>query len=413
MKIMKTKNNFFIKNIINRPRSNSIDKNFYSRDQFKQRLLLEKRRAERINSKSTIIVLNTEKYLHHNGSKNNQNSLAELVCKKIRVTDSACLYQNKTFLILLPDTDNSGAHLVCDRLINNLNSFDNHHSKFTFEDLSIETLSYPANKTQSQTANSIPDYTMTRERMMDNLNLSINTYNGHTIAINVIDTFFWDQQVISNFLLHIKKTIKRMIDISGALTGLLLLFPLIFLIAILIKLTSTGPILFKQTRVGYRGKPFTFLKFRSMYINSKNKVHEDYVKQLIQGKNKSINNGSNEKPLYKIKDDERITPIGKIIRKTSLDELPQFLNVLKGDMSLVGPRPPINYEVKAYQHWHYRRILEVKPGITGLWQVSGRNRTTFDEMVRLDIQYAQNWNLLLDLKILIKTIKTIFVADGS
>ena len=136
------------------------------------------------------------------------------------------------------------------------------------------------------------------------------------------------------------------------------------------------------------------------------------MEKLIQNKTNEINNGSENEPHFKIKNDSRITPIGKLIRKTSIDELPQLWNVLVGDMSLVGPRPPIPYEVKVYENWHYRRILDVKPGVSGLWQVSGRNKTTFNEMVILDIKYLENWSLILDLKILLKTAKAVFKAEG-
>jgi lipopolysaccharide/colanic/teichoic acid biosynthesis glycosyltransferase len=134
---------------------------------------------------------------------------------------------------------------------------------------------------------------------------------------------------------------------------------------------------------------------------------------LIKGEHEKINQGDEEKPLYKIKRDPRITRVGKIIRKTSIDELPQFFNVLKGEMSLVGPRPPIPYEVEKYKPWHLRRILEVKPGITGLWQVDGRSKTSFDDMVRLDLRYVQNWSLWLDIKILLKTIRAVVRQSGA
>ena len=150
-----------------------------------------------------------------------------------------------------------------------------------------------------------------------------------------------------------------------------------------------------------------------MFINIEDRMHRDYVTKLIQGEKDQINHGTNKKPFYKIKDDPRITPFGRFLRKASLDELPQFFNVLKGEMSLVGPRPPIPYEVKQYQIWHFRRILEVKPGITGLWQVSGRNQTTFDEMVRMDIKYAENWSLFMDLSILFKTVKAVFSFNAT
>jgi lipopolysaccharide/colanic/teichoic acid biosynthesis glycosyltransferase len=184
------------------------------------------------------------------------------------------------------------------------------------------------------------------------------------------------------------------------------------MIAVAIKLTSKGPVLFKQERYGHLGKPFIFLKFRTMHINSDSSIHENYVKKLINGQNGEINKGTEDKPVYKMSDDPRVTKIGGFLRASSLDELPQFINVFKGDMSLIGPRPPIQYEVNEYKGWQYRRILEAKPGITGLWQVSGRNSTTFDEMVKLDIEYAQNVSFLLDLKILFKTIKAVLSTKG-
>jgi lipopolysaccharide/colanic/teichoic acid biosynthesis glycosyltransferase len=162
------------------------------------------------------------------------------------------------------------------------------------------------------------------------------------------------------------------------------------MIPIIMKLTSPGPVLFRQERVGLYGKHFTFLKFRSMHVNNNADVHKEFIHNLIAKKSSAqTGNDSAGQKIYKITNDTRVTPLGKILRKTSLDELPQFFNVLKGDMSLAGPRPPIPYEVEKYHIWHRRRVMEVKPGITGLWQVEGRSSTTFDEMVRLDIQYAR------------------------
>ena len=202
-------------------------------------------------------------------------------------------------------------------------------------------------------------------------------------------------------------------DILGSIFGLTLFLPLMILIALTIKITSKGTVLYKQKRIGYLGKKFTFLKFRTMHVNSDETVHREYVKKLIQGKNEEINHGTEDKPLYKLENDSRITPVGKILRKLSLDELPQFLNVLSGSMSLVGPRPPIRYEVEDYKNWHHRRILEVKPGITGLWQVYGRSKTTFDEMVRLDLKYVKEKSLKLDIEILLKTWGAIFNTKGA
>lgn len=208
------------------------------------------------------------------------------------------------------------------------------------------------------------------------------------------------------------QSIKRTIDIIGSLCALVLFSPLLIAIAVAIKLTSKGPILFKQPRLGRYGVRFTFLKFRSMYFQSDPKIHRDYVERLISGKQDQAQPGGH-RGLYKIKDDPRVTPLGRFLRKTSLDELPQLFNVLKGEMSLVGPRPPIPYEVEKYEIWHRRRFLEAKPGMTGLWQVEGRSRTKFDEMVRLDLKYAKTWSPWLDIKILLRTPTAVLRGDGA
>jgi lipopolysaccharide/colanic/teichoic acid biosynthesis glycosyltransferase len=194
---------------------------------------------------------------------------------------------------------------------------------------------------------------------------------------------------------------KRSVDFIGSLFFILLFSPFFIVIPILIKLTSKGPVFFRQERSGKGGKNFSFLKFRSMYVNNDATIHKDFVTDFIKGKIKESADG--QKPCFKIKNDPRVTPLGRILRKTSLDEIPQFINVLMGDMSLVGPRPSIPYEIEQYDLWHRRRVLEVKPGITGLWQVEGRSSLTFDNMVRLDLQYIKKWSFFLDMKLLIKT----------
>ena len=183
------------------------------------------------------------------------------------------------------------------------------------------------------------------------------------------------------------------------------------MIALIIKLTSKGPVLFEQERLGQFGARFKCLKFRTMYTNCDSKIHRDYVQQYIAGNAQTAADGNSEKTLYKLTADPRVTAIGRFLRKTSLDEFPQFWNVLRGEMSLVGPRPPVPYEFEVYDIWHRRRVLELKPGITGLWQVSGRNRMRFDEMVRLDLRYSQKWSLWLDLKILLATPWALISGD--
>jgi lipopolysaccharide/colanic/teichoic acid biosynthesis glycosyltransferase len=207
--------------------------------------------------------------------------------------------------------------------------------------------------------------------------------------------------------------IKRLMDVVGSLFLLTMLSPVFFLIAAAIKLTSRGPILFRQQRIGEHGTPFTFLKFRSMYVNNDASKHKEYVRQLIAGQAAKHPTNGNGDGVFKLTNDPRITSVGNFLRRTSLDELPQFLNVLRGEMSLVGPRPPVPYEVEAYATWHRRRLLEARPGITGLWQVEGRSRVGFDDMVRLDLRYARHSSPWLDLKILWQTPRAVIAGDGA
>lgn len=206
--------------------------------------------------------------------------------------------------------------------------------------------------------------------------------------------------------------VKRAMDIAGSAFALLILSPVLLAIAIAIKLTSKGPVLFRQARLGQQGKKITMLKFRSMRTDCDSQIHKEYVTRFISGQG-ATEGGDQDRPIYKIQNDPRVTPVGAFLRRTSLDELPQFWNVLMGSMSLVGPRPPLEYEFKAYDAWHRRRVLEIKPGITGVWQVDGRSKTTFDDMVRLDLFYSRNWSLLLDIKILLQTPLAVLSGDGA
>ena len=216
-------------------------------------------------------------------------------------------------------------------------------------------------------------------------------------------------------------SIKRTLDVVVAVTALVLLSPILALIAIAIKLDSPGPIIFRQQRVRGEqdpctphpeGNQFTFYKFRSMFTGCDANLHRQYVTAYINGHSHGINNGDSAKPLFKIKHDPRVTRVGRLLRRTSLDELPQLVNVLLGDMSLVGPRPALPYEVEQYSP-HDRERLISQAGLTGLWQVSGRTCLTFDEMIALDIQYTRRRSLWLDLYILLKTLPAILSADGA
>jgi len=208
--------------------------------------------------------------------------------------------------------------------------------------------------------------------------------------------------------------LKRAFDVTLSLLALILLSPVLLLIAALIKLDSRGPVLFRQERVGMDGRLFTLYKFRTMRADAEEQPHRELMAHLIRGALQVTGPRTGQElssPLYgKVPNDRRITRLGRWLRRWSLDELPQLFNVLKGEMSLVGPRPPIPYEVEHYSNWHRKR-LDVKPGITGLWQVSGRNRLPFERMVELDLYYIEHWSLWLDVKILLKTIPAILRGE--
>jgi exopolysaccharide biosynthesis polyprenyl glycosylphosphotransferase len=197
------------------------------------------------------------------------------------------------------------------------------------------------------------------------------------------------------------RILKRSSDLIISSLSIALISPLWLLIALLIKLDSRGPVFYTQERVGMDGRLFLLYKFRTMDANADSELHREYQRAFIAGRAEA-NLGNEQKPTYKLLADPRITRVGRFLRKTSIDEVPQLWNVLLGDMSIVGPRPPIPYEVEAYELWHRKR-LDMKPGLTGLWQVSGRNRLPFEEMVRLDLFYIENWSLLLDIKIILRT----------
>jgi lipopolysaccharide/colanic/teichoic acid biosynthesis glycosyltransferase len=273
---------------------------------------------------------------------------------------------------------------------------------------------------------SIVSTMMTRVSETLRANLSFEQFNQISISFHLFPED-WDHELPqrpSNPALYpdlarrddtrkLFHVLKRAMDIAGSAFAMTLFAPVFLIIAVAIKATSKGPVFFRQQRVGQHGTPFVFLKFRSMHTNNDASVHKDYVRQLIAGQAKRRPSNGSDQGVFKLTDDSRITPIGSFLRRTSLDELPQFLNVLAGEMSLVGPRPAIAYEVEAYDIWHRRRVLEAKPGITGLWQVTGRSRVGFDDMVRLDLRYARTWSPWLDLKILMRTPRAVMFGEGA
>lgn len=206
--------------------------------------------------------------------------------------------------------------------------------------------------------------------------------------------------------------LKRAFDIVGSAVLLLVCAPIMAALGVVIRLTSPGPVFYTQTRVGRFGAPFEFLKLRSMAVNHDTSIHSEYVRAFMNGAAEAVATGAGGEAVFKRVDDPRITPVGRFIRRYSLDEIPQFWNVLRGDMSLVGPRPPLPYEVSEYDDWHSLR-LTVPSGVTGLWQVEGRSRVSFDEMVLQDLMYAQNMGLLVDVKLCLRTVRVALLGNGG
>jgi len=411
----------------------SIQEGWCKKEEFRYFLLREKNRSDRNGLPISYVVID----LSSNSESDKEDTRLRFTKKLIDViSENTRNYDIKTFLtsnkigVLLVDTSLDQAKDFIEKISKNIFDHFYRESEPYYLNMikNISISSYPMTQVEeSGDIKGIPvilksmKYKNTDTSAMSRLNLTSNYRmkinwnsmqpgNGSTaIAIPVSSNLLESTQQFEfsyDFL-------KRLIDLIGSICAIILLSPAMIFIAMVIKFSSHGPVLFKQKRVGFQGKPFTFLKFRSMKTNMDDRIHQEYVRKLIEGKNDEINLGTKEKPLYKITKDPRITRVGNFLRKTSLDELPQLFNVLEGSMSLVGPRPPIPYEVEVYQNWHFRRILEVKPGITGLWQVYGRSSTTFDEMVRLDLQYVRKRSIPLDITILLKTFNAVFNTKGA
>jgi len=350
----------------------SLQTDLLPRSYFLKQLQREKRRADRTKDPLSIALFRFD--AHKNGELDHIINLLELLQDSTRETDMVGYLKEDLIGLLLPDTNEEGVKECMNKIVKG-------YKKLPF---SIITGTYP---------DQIFDKLLTESEVA-----------------TAFHPLFLEDSTKSNRLGYL---FKRLLDIVGSLVGILLFSPVMLITAIAIKIDSPGPAIFKQIRLGQRGVPFVFYKFRSMFSNTDDRIHREYITHLIKGNLEEINQGDQETPLYKIKFDPRVTRVGRFIRKTSIDELPQLFNVLRGEMSLVGPRPPLPYEVEKYQAWHLRRILDAKPGITGLWQTGGRSQTTFDDMVRLDLHYIRNWSLLLDLKILMKTVKVVFKSAGA
>jgi exopolysaccharide biosynthesis polyprenyl glycosylphosphotransferase len=343
-----------------------------SKHHFLRQMRLEKRRTERSKAPLSLVLFMID--IEQADGIGVVNALADLLRTTKRETDVLGYLSEDCLALLLPHTNEQGTQSYT----RNLRKAAGH-------------------LTYSTIVGTYPDHVF--ESLMEGNQIVPETspiFIDHSIERNEVGAFF-----------------KRILDIVGSISLIIVASPIMVITAIALKVTSREPVIFKQPRLGKRGVPFEIYKFRSMSTNADDRIHREYVTKLIQGDVAEINQGDASKPIYKLTTDPRITPIGRVIRKTSIDELPQLFNVLNGDMSLVGPRPPVRYEAERYQIWHLRRILEVRPGITGLWQVMGRSSTSFDEMVRLDLRYIREWSFWLDLKILLKTVKVVLLGSGG
>lgn len=353
-------------------------------ESFKALLALERRRVERSRKPFVLMLLDASATLTSSSADQILRQMLTALNSSIRETDFVGWYETGAILgVLFTEIDPSSESSVSEVLRVKIQKvLEDHFDRQQAKRVAISVHIFPQKWNRDD-----PDR-MTDTKLYPDLS---------------------QRQTRNRFALALKRTI----DITGSTLLLILLLPVLTVIAIAIRLTSKGSVLFKQERLGQFGARFKVLKFRTMYVNNDPKIHQDYARRFIAGKDESAEPENGIKGVYKITNDPRVTPIGRLLRRASLDEFPQLWNVLRGEMSLVGPRPPVPYEFEMYDIWHRRRVMEVKPGITGLWQVSGRSRTRFDDMVRLDLRYYQSWSLWLDLKILLRTPLTVFFGEGA
>jgi len=361
----------------------------------------ERTRTDRNGHEFSVVLLSTD---NPEPDSAQLKYVAQALANRIRLTDEVGWFDDEHIGVVLPYTSATGAHKFVDGLYKTISS--------KVSSLICSIYTYPSNWFSNGKSNSaqlhfgdlFPEWSTTRPPWL-------SAYAWHDDGEKIVSKA--EEQpdnTIPKCSALTKKhepifgrslpVWKRSLDIVGALFGLVVLSPFLLLIALIIKIVSPGPVLFKQPRVGYMGRTFRMWKFRTMKIDADPSNHRQYVAKLINGA--AQNDRSSEVPMTKLDHDPQIILFGRMLRKTCIDELPQLVNVLRGEMSLVGPRPPIPYETEVYLHWHNGR-LHILPGMTGLWQVSGKNRLTFKQMVRLDIQYARQQSLWLDIKIILKT----------
>jgi len=354
----------------------------HSPDSFRIILERERARAERTGHVFSLVIFSS-----NNGKGNDAiilEQLGSVLLQKVRMSDEVGWYdEGNSIGTLLPGTTANGAAQFIDILRKKIGKVES--------DLVSTVYTYPNSLDTSDGCKEAAEERDPRSKSMLSL---LSTANSSPMSPSPGTT----ARPLEVLYAHRFPLWKRAIDFFGALLFLILLSPLFLLVALFIKIVSPGPVLYRQQRIGYKRRTFTFWKFRTMHVNNDTESHRQYLSHLIE----------NEAPMTKMDDsnDNRIIPFGKFLRYSCIDELPQLINVLKGDMSLVGPRPCLPYEAEKYLRWHARRF-DTMPGMTGLWQVSGKNRMTFKEMIRLDIRYSQTMSPFLDTKILLLTVPAI------
>lgn len=355
-------------------------------DEFKLLLKVERARADRNNSVFSLVLFEVDTMQNEATS----GKFVQVLQKRIRAVDIVGWFDGNTIGVILHGTNTEGAWKFA---IDVGVKLFKKQTPPPFVVFSYPDHWYDDKDIEFKNFNTLEE---TEEKTGNNVSARILDLNSAKTAISCPVSYSRD--TIKTVFVKPMPVWKRAIDIMGSLFGLILLSPIFLLTAAYIKLVSPGPIFFKQGRVGYKGKMFTLLKFRTMKPNNES-LHASHFKNFFYG----------DKPMAKLdgKKDPRIIPGGSLLRKACIDELPQLINVLIGEMSLIGPRPCIPYEAAEYLRWHHRRF-DMVPGMSGLWQVSGKNDLSFKQMVRLDIQYGEKMSFLFDLKILFLTVPTVF-----
>jgi lipopolysaccharide/colanic/teichoic acid biosynthesis glycosyltransferase len=347
-------------------RGTSASARVHSLAEFRGYLRRECIRADRTGRELSLVVLTP--------SPSGTSTLLDLLARRLRETDEIGWMEGGSVGALLTDTGRDGAHLVAGELLSRLErdgAAPLAHAVFTYPGDWLA----PAEPAAAPAAE-VPEPVMA---------------SAVAVPPCLAAYPFW----------------KRVMDVAGALVAILLLSPVLLAVALAVRLSSAGPVFFRQERIGYGGRRFRMWKFRSMYTGAGDAAHAEYLKSLVAGQGGGGEGG------FKLRADPRITPVGRFIRRWSLDELPQLFNVLRGDMGLVGPRPEPGYATEGYAQWYYRRVLGAKPGITGLWQVHGRSRVSYETMVRMDLRYSQRMSLVTDALLLLQTVRAVLSTEGA